>query len=62
MHGLSVFGDLALPPDFKSFGYVNVDAPKGGAVSMDGLATFDSLNGFILRGNPATGLSPSSTA
>ena len=33
-HGLSSFGDLALPPDFKHFAYVNPDAPKGGLLSL----------------------------
>ena len=33
-HGLSSFGDLALPADFKHFGYVNPDAPKGGLLSL----------------------------
>ncbi len=56
VHGLSVFGDLAQPPDFKAFAYVNVDAPKGGAVSGDVPGTFNSLNAFILRGDPVTGM------
>jgi microcin C transport system substrate-binding protein len=29
-HGISAFGDLAYPPEFKHFAYVNPDAPKGG--------------------------------
>jgi microcin C transport system substrate-binding protein len=56
VHGLSVFGDLAEKPDFKAFGYVNIAAPKGGAVSRDMLGTFNSLNAFILRGDPAFGM------
>ena len=56
VHGLSVFGDLAEKPDFKAFGYVNVAAPKGGAVSRDMPGTFNSLNAFILRGDPAFGI------
>ncbi|SFK90946.1 extracellular solute-binding protein [Methylocapsa palsarum] len=56
VYGLSVFGDLAEAPDFKAFGYVNVAAPKGGALSRDKLGTFNSLNAFILRGDPAFGL------
>ncbi len=56
VHGLSVFGDLALPADFKSFDYAKADAPKGGSVSMDVPGTFNSLNAFILRGDPATGM------
>ena len=28
-HGISAFGDLKYPADFKYFDYVNPDAPKG---------------------------------
>jgi microcin C transport system substrate-binding protein len=55
-HGLSAFGDLKYPPDFKHFDYVNPDAPKGGRLASRGVQaidTFDSFNGFILRANPA---------
>ncbi len=58
-HGLSAFGDLKYPPDFKHFDYVNPEAPKGGRLSMigtAGLVTFDSFNGYILKGDPAQGL------
>jgi len=56
-HGLAIYGDLAYPPDFRNFRYVNPDAPKGGtlrlAVAED---TFDSFNPFIIKGNPAVGV------
>jgi len=63
-HGISAFGDLGYPPDFKNFRYVNPSAPKGGRyseiVSMRGyngsFLTFNSLNGYILKGDGATGL------
>lgn len=58
-HGLSAFGDLAYPPDFKNFNYVNPDASKGGTFSLvgwGGVATFNSLNSFILKGDAAQGL------
>ncbi|MDR4308046.1 ABC transporter substrate-binding protein [Chelatococcus sambhunathii] len=55
-HGLSLFGDVKYPPDFKHFDYVNPDAPKGGRVRLGTYGTFDSLNGFIPRGNRAAGL------
>ncbi len=58
-HGLSIFGDLKYPADFKHFDYVNPDAPKGSRLSMigtAGLITFNTLNGFILKGDPAQGL------
>jgi len=46
-HGLSLFGDLKYPPDFKRFDYVNPNAPKGGAVRMLGLGTFDNFNQVV---------------
>ena len=58
-HGLSVFGELKYPAGFKHFDYVNPAAPKGGRISMIGPAgrtTFDSFNGFILKGDAAQGL------
>ncbi len=63
-HGLSAFGDLACPPDFRHFAYVNPDAPKGGVFSQIGPArqynqnflTFNSLNSFILKGDAAQGM------
>lgn len=58
-HGISVFGDLKYPADFKHFDYVRPDAPKGGRMSLIGSAgriTFDSFNNFILKGDPAQGL------
>jgi microcin C transport system substrate-binding protein len=57
-HGLSVFGDLKYPADFTHFDYVNPDAPKGGRIALIGpsaIDTFDSFNGYILRGDPVQG-------
>jgi microcin C transport system substrate-binding protein len=64
-YGLSSFGDLALPADFKHFGYVNPDAPKGGALVVEikastgnqNFSTFDTLNIYVLKGNGAAGMS-----
>src|SRR5262245_22878431 len=55
-HGLSMHGDLKYGPGFKHFGYVNPKAPKGGAVKLAAIGTFDTLNPFILKGVPAVGL------
>ena len=63
-HGLSTFGDLALPADFKHFAYVNPSAPKGGKLSFQvtqgganvDLQTFDTFNTYILRGSGAAGM------
>ncbi len=57
-HGLSVFGDLKYPASFSHFDYVNPDAPKGGRMALIGPVpndTFDSFNGYILKGDPAQG-------
>jgi microcin C transport system substrate-binding protein len=35
-HGMSAFGDLKYPPDFKHFDYVDPNAPKGGVFSHVG--------------------------
>src|SRR6185369_10328786 len=55
-YGLSAFGDLHYPANFSHLKYVNPSAPKGGTFSQlagGGTATFNSLNGFILKGDPA---------
>ncbi|MEH6403126.1 MAG: extracellular solute-binding protein, partial [Sneathiella sp.] len=51
-HGLSTFGNLKYEKDFKHFEYVNPQAPKGGTIRLRNLATFDSVNPFILKGLP----------
>ncbi|NNE23449.1 MAG: ABC transporter substrate-binding protein [Rhizobiales bacterium] len=58
-HGLSAFGDLKYRARFEHFDYVNSDAPKGGRIvtlGTAGVITFDSLNGYILKGDPAQNL------
>ena len=58
-HGLSTFGDLKYPENFSHFEYVNPDAPVGGQLAMigtSGVTSFDSLNAYILKGQPAEGL------
>jgi microcin C transport system substrate-binding protein len=52
-HGLSLLGDVKYPPDFPHFDYVNPQAPKGGRVRLFATGTFDSLNPFTYKGNPA---------
>ncbi len=63
-HGLSAFGELAYPPDFHHFRYVDPQAPKGGTFSQIGpnreynqnFLTFNSLNSYILKGDAAQGM------
>src|ERR1043165_5045095 len=69
-HGMSVFGDLKYPADFKQFDYVNPDAPKGGLFSTipsvraynQSYQTFNSFNAFILKGEGAQGMDLTFTA
>jgi len=63
-HGISAFGDLKYPADFRHFDYVDPNAPKGGAFSQIGpsrqynqnFLTFNSLNSYILKGDAAQGM------
>ena len=56
-HGVSAFGDLKYPPGFERFDYASPEALIGGTWSMGAAGgTFDSLNPFILKGDPASGL------
>ena len=63
-HGISAFGDLKYPADFKQFDYVEPNAPKGGVFSHVGstrsfnqnFLTFNSLNTLILKGDGAQGM------
>jgi microcin C transport system substrate-binding protein len=63
-YGLSAFGDLALPADFKMLSYVNPDAPKGGLLALlvqteagnQNFETFDTLNVFSRKGDGAAGM------
>jgi microcin C transport system substrate-binding protein len=63
-HGLSIFGDLALPADFAHFAYVDPAAPKGGEIGLQvssisgnqNFTTFNTLNTFILKGDGAAGM------
>ena len=41
---------------FKQYDYVNVNAPKGGTFNAAVQGTFDSFNPFIVKGDPAAGL------
>jgi len=56
-HGVAMHGTLKYGPDFQHLDYVNPDAPKGGELRQAEIGGFDSLNAFILRGDPAAGLS-----
>ncbi len=58
-HGLSSFGDLKYPADFRHFDYVNPAAPKGGTFVHTAASwafnqnptTFNTMNTLVLRGD-----------
>ena len=52
-HGLSTFNNLKYPADFAHLDYVNPDAPKGGEIAQWAFGTFDSVNMYSIKGNPA---------
>lgn len=59
LHAIAIHGEPKYGPDFKHLDYVNPDAPRGGQVTLGSpgqFRTYDSLNGFILKGVPAAGL------
>ena len=49
-HGIAMYGEPALPPDFVSLPYANPEAPKGGTIAFGETGGFDSLNPYILKG------------
>lgn len=48
-HGFSNFGELRYGPD-QPFSYVNLDAPKGGEISIASQGNFDSFNIWTRKG------------
>ncbi|WP_374371619.1 extracellular solute-binding protein [Tabrizicola sp.] len=57
MHGIAMYGEPALPPDFVSLPQVNPDAPKGGSYRWGEAGSYDSFNPFVAKGRPALGIS-----
>ncbi len=55
-HGIAMYGDPALPPDFVSLPYANPEAPKGGRIVFGEPGTFDSMNPYILKGSAGAGI------
>ena len=64
VHGLSIFGDLALTKDFAHLPYVDPKAPKGGEILLQisgssgnqNFLTFNTLNIFNTAGDGAAGV------
>ncbi|MEZ5888353.1 MAG: extracellular solute-binding protein [Paracoccaceae bacterium] len=55
-HGIAMYGEPALPPDFVALPYANPDAPKGGTIRFGEPGGFDSLNPFSVKGTTPYGI------
>ena len=56
-YALSMHGDETFPEGPQApFPWVNPEAPKGGALRLAIVGTFDSMNPYIILGVPAQGL------
>lgn len=53
---IAMHGTPKLPASFDHFPYANPTAPKGGALRLNLVGTFDSLNPYIVKGKPAEGM------
>lgn len=55
-HAIAMNGEPRYGPDFSHFDYVDPRAPKHGTLRQAAIGTYDSLNPYIAKGNPAEGL------
>ena len=55
-HGIAMYGEPALPPDFVSLPYANPGAPKGGTIVFGERGGFDAMNPYIIKGRSPWGL------
>ncbi|MDK9697367.1 MAG: extracellular solute-binding protein [Siculibacillus sp.] len=53
---IAMHGTPLLAADFAHFAYADPKAPKGGRITMGLQGTFDQLNPFVVKGNPAVGM------
>ncbi|MDD7805182.1 MAG: extracellular solute-binding protein [Endozoicomonas sp. (ex Botrylloides leachii)] len=53
---ISLHNEPKYKEGFTHFDYVNPNAPKGGTLKMATIGTFDSMNPFIEKGTPASGI------
>ena len=56
-HGIAMYGEPALSPDFKSLPQANPQAPKGERIAFGEPGSFDSLNPFITKGSAPSSVS-----
>ncbi len=51
---IALYGESKYPSGFKSFDYVNAQAPQGGQLVLPAYGTFDNFNPYIFKGVAAT--------
>ncbi len=56
VHALSLIGAPKYGAGFRRLDFVDPNAPKGGELRMSAIGGFDTLNGLIIKGDPATGM------
>lgn len=56
VHAIAMHGQPKYAEGFSHFPFANPDAPKGGALRLGQLSSFDSVNPFIVKGEKAAGL------
>ena len=55
-NAIAMHGQPKYQTGFAHFDYVNPAAPKGGSIRYGAFGSFDSFNGFIIKGEAADGL------
>lgn len=55
-HAIAMHGEPKYGPGFEQFDYTAKDAHKGGSIKLHSIGTFDSLNPYAAKGNPADDL------
>lgn len=55
-HALAMHGAPKYGPNFDHFAYVNPNAPKGGELKLAAMGSYDTLNGFTIKGTPPAGI------
>ncbi|MAZ86361.1 MAG: hypothetical protein CL693_01855 [Cellvibrionaceae bacterium] len=56
VHAIAMYGEPKYAVDFERFDYTSDKAVKGGEIKLYSQGTFDTLNGFVAKGNPAAKL------
>ncbi len=52
-HAIAMYGEAKYKESFERFDYTSAKSIKGGQIKLYSQGTFDTLNGFVAKGNPA---------